>query len=55
MASIKVKKEHKFCPYIDICFFDFFGSLPYSAHPHRVQEMLKYAQVVRTAAARHEG
>ena len=24
-------------------------------HPQRVQEMLKYAQVVRTAAARHEG
>ena len=35
--------------------FLIFSAVYLSAHPHRVQEMLKYAQVIRTAAARHEG
>ena len=25
---VKVKKQHNFCPCMNICFFDFFGSLP---------------------------
>ena len=39
------------------CLFVFFtfSAVYASVRPHRVQEMLKYAQVVRTAAARHKG
>ena len=28
VARVEVKTQHKFCPVMDICFFDFFGSLP---------------------------
>ena len=35
--------------------FLIFSAVTLSAHPQRVQEMLKYAQFVRTAAARHKG
>ena len=35
--------------------FLIFSAVYLSAHPQRVQEMLKYAQLVRTAAARHKG
>ena len=41
VARVKVKRQHKFCPYMEIClFFFFFGfsAVYLSAHPHRIQE-----------------
>ena len=43
------------CLFVCLFFFFTFSAVYASVHPHRVQEMLKYAQVVRTAAARHKG